>query len=261
MQKQYETVFNDYYKKLLASINIPEVEIDMPTEAELAEDISAFLRPSVDGAIGDRRSAADTGRAELDADAASRGMLGSTFVSSMKSRENTEAESDVAKLESSYAATLAERIFEAMNTAQGRKFEADTFNAGLRADAEKSAYDNAMSWLSLWLSSNSGGGSGRGGAGGAAGAEEEAAEAAGAVGSEGLPGMRKISYDICVRYLKTLSLPDAKNLFSARSEYWRTRRQEIRDSISAAQYAELRRRFGTAAGRGEEQARRNTYER
>lgn len=268
MQQEYERVFNDYYKKLLESIEIPTIEVDIPSEDELSEDISAFLRPPVDKAIERRRDSAETGGAEIDADAAARGMLGSTFVSSMKSREHTEAERDVASLESGYAATLAERIYEALNSARSMKLEADIHNADVRSDVERNAYDSAMDWLAMWIDKRggSGGGSGGGGGVGSGGAGDGDAEEPeepydGELGSEGLPAMKKMKYSTAVRYLKTLNLSQAKNLFMSESYYWKVRRQEIRDSLSKGQFEALRKRFGTLEGRRQASERRNTYER
>ena len=65
------------YASLIETLNRYGISFDLPSLSSLYSQLSAFLRPSVDAAIEDRRSYGDYTLAELDADAYSRGMGGS----------------------------------------------------------------------------------------------------------------------------------------------------------------------------------------
>ena len=106
--------FQEYYDTILGALNVPSISVSVPSKAELKEDISSYLRPGVDLAISKRRAAGETAKAELDADAVSRGMGASTYVSSMKEREDDDTQSDISIMEAQYTATLAERIAAAL---------------------------------------------------------------------------------------------------------------------------------------------------
>ena len=92
------------YASLIETLNRYGISFDLPSLSSLYSQLSAFLRPSVDAAIEDRRSYGDYTLAELDADAYSRGMGGSTYLSSMKMREYDSIARDVAKSEYMYNA-------------------------------------------------------------------------------------------------------------------------------------------------------------
>ncbi len=110
--------FDDYYNRLISALHSYGISMSLPTLDELYSQLSAFLRPSVDAAIENRRRYGDTAMAELDADAYSRGMGGSSYLSSMKNREQDSIARDIAQLESGYTSTLAEYLFNASKELQ-----------------------------------------------------------------------------------------------------------------------------------------------
>lgn len=77
--------------------------------------------------------------AELEADAYSRGMGSSSFVSSMNAREQDDVQSDIAAIEAQYAAAIAEQLYKAMNTYNEMNLQAQMFNAQMRQNAQNSA--------------------------------------------------------------------------------------------------------------------------
>lgn len=83
----------------------------------------SFLRPSIDAAIAARMKRGRTNMAELDADAYARGMGGSSYISSMRSREQDDVDSDILGLEGQYAASMSEYLYKALNAMQ--ELEAD----------------------------------------------------------------------------------------------------------------------------------------
>ncbi|MBR5949487.1 MAG: hypothetical protein IKZ82_12705, partial [Clostridia bacterium] len=107
--------FEDYYSRLIAALHSYGIDMALPTLDELYNQLSSFLRPSVDAAIEGRQRYGETVMAELDADAYSRGMGSSSYLSSMKNREYDDIANDIASMESSYNSTLAEYLYNASN--------------------------------------------------------------------------------------------------------------------------------------------------
>lgn len=111
--------FEDYYTRLLETLHGYGVALTLPTLEELYSQLEQFLRPVVDSAIDNRREHGETTLAELDADAYSRGMGGSTYLSGMKRREYDAVAADIAMLEANYNAQLAKYLYEATQELAG----------------------------------------------------------------------------------------------------------------------------------------------
>ncbi len=132
-----------YYDEILQKLGIKLTDYEMPTEESLKSDFEGILRPEYDKAIEKRNKTARENMAELDADASSRGMLGSTFISSMKSRELENASDDISQLETNYAQALADKVYTALSQAKENKLKHDEFNENLK--------QNAIEWYSDYL--------------------------------------------------------------------------------------------------------------
>ena len=154
------------------TIGYSPIETEKQTQESLASQISAYLRPYVDKSIAGRKSTTIANRAGIDIDAASRGMGASTWVTDAKQRETNAEASDIAGLESDYAANLAEQVYNSyqsyldrqynVDTANaGNQIEVDEFNAQVLAALEQTAYERALDMNSL-KGSGSGSGSGTG---------------------------------------------------------------------------------------------------
>jgi hypothetical protein len=169
-----EELFSQMLKQYL-----PEtVEFTPLSEEVLSETIRNWIRPAYEQAIASRREQTDRINAELDADAWSRGMGSSTYVTDVKERQYRGEMRDVDALESDYAATLAGHLYDAMKEQQERKIEVDEFNAGEINRAREKAMEAAQALYQSYLSgSRSHGGSGR--SGGTTAEEDAEAEAEG----------------------------------------------------------------------------------
>lgn len=168
-QKYYSNeAFETIYEKAKRD-NAPELASFTPLDEQtLAERIGAALRPLYERAIasvfrGNRRA-----NAELDADALSRGMGSSTFVSDLKRRQNDAAAEDVRELESDYGAQLADQLYKAMEGERDRALEVEKFNAQQKSRAAEQAFESAKVLYSAYLeakaaqeAARSGGGSGQ----------------------------------------------------------------------------------------------------
>lgn len=148
MPSANQDAFSYYYDLILSKLGggMPNYFLPAYSAAELSSQYASYLRPRVDSAIAAREDAAETNRAELDADAAARGMGSSTFVSSLKSREMDAAASDIAGLEGDYLAVLSERVQEGMMAQLERQQELYMFQAKQQAEARNTALSLASDW-------------------------------------------------------------------------------------------------------------------
>ena len=157
----FETIFAKTKKEYAPEL----IDFTPLDEKTLAERISAVLRPVYEKAIsalfrGNRRS-----DAELDADAISRGMGSSTFVSDLKRRQDSAAADDARELETEYGAKLADQLYKAMEGERDRLFETEKFNAQQQNAAMEQAFSAAKVLYDAYLAAKAvqSGGSGGGG--------------------------------------------------------------------------------------------------
>ena len=99
--------FDGYYNAIRNSLSVPTVTVKAPSAGEVKDMWSGVLRPSADAAIERRNRAAEREMAEIDADAVSRGMGQSSYVTSVKARQMEEAQDDISDIEAQYGAALA----------------------------------------------------------------------------------------------------------------------------------------------------------
>ncbi len=134
----------------------------MSAEA-LRESISAWLRPSYEQAIFNRQKRTETSKAELDADAISRGMGASTYVTDVKNRQQNEEARDIALMESEYGATLSKHVAERTEAEEARALEVEMFNREQEQKAYQLAYSAAVVLFNARSRGGGGGGSKAGG--------------------------------------------------------------------------------------------------
>ncbi len=169
--------FETFYEKAKKDY-APQLATYTPLDEQtLAERIGAVLRPLYDRAIaaifrGNRRQ-----DAELDADAISRGMGSSTFVTDVKRRQDNAAADDVRELESDYGTKLADQLYKAMEGERDRMLEVEKFNAQQRNAAMEQAFAAAKYLYQAYLEAKAAQGyGGGGGGGGTVGKKEKPAE-------------------------------------------------------------------------------------
>ena len=228
-----------YYRALLELFSVPGVTVQAPSYDELGEAFESIMRPGVDTAIDNRYEAGALNMAELEADAYSRGMGSSSFVSSMNAREQDDIQTDIAAIEAQYAAAIAEQLYKAMNTYNEMNLQAQMFNAQMRQNAQNSAAAHALDMYGM-RNSQSGGGR-----------------------RQGTSGLAESPYSglsltDCEDYIESLSQSDRSSLFTGSTQYWRSRRNEIINSLGNDAYERLRNRYHRDAARGSTGARGGT---
>lgn len=135
----FSSAFND------AMSMIPKTSINYTpaNEASIRSNIQSYLRPAVDQAITQRQKQTLTNKANIDADAASRGMGASTWVTDVKNRQQNAEASDIGMMESNYGATLAQQIAQALAQEKANQLSAAQFNASAQANAISQALSMA----------------------------------------------------------------------------------------------------------------------
>lgn len=229
--------FDDYYSRLIATLRSYGVNMELPTLNELYDQLAAFLRPSVDRAIEQRRSYGDTVLAELDADAYSRGMGGSSYLSSMKNREYDAAASDIASLEANYNATLAQYLYNASNELRSIQAEFEKMRRQHQYEMERLRMEQQHSLRLAALRS-----SGRNtGSDPDPGTNES---------NELTPEQYAANYEASVAYMRLISGEERNNVFTSMDPYWVGIRRELMQNLTGEDFARLRRRFYTGSGSG-----------
>lgn len=142
--QQYAAGISSYMKSLQPLFDAPAIDYTPTPTAELQNGIAGYLRPGVELAIKNRKEQTATNRAELDADAYSRGMGASTYVTDVKSRQMDAESEDIAAMESSYAAAVAQQLMEAVQRERERYLNVEMYNAQQRTNAQQLAFATAQ---------------------------------------------------------------------------------------------------------------------
>ena len=158
-----DAVLNKYYQQFISEAEgLPQGETEYTpittenrTTDEIRSQVAAAIRPTVDQSINTLKSNVTSQRASVDADAASRGMGRSTFVTDIKARLSRAEQENVANIESNYGATLAQRVSEAWENQRNRNTTIDAqnvsnrmnvsqFNTQRKVMREREAYERAQ---------------------------------------------------------------------------------------------------------------------
>ncbi len=220
--------FEDYYTRLLETLHGYGVALTLPTLEELYSQLEQFLRPAVDSAIENRREHGETTLAELDADAYSRGMGGSTYLSGMKRREYNAVAADIAMLEANYNAQLAKYFYEATQELASIQQSFAEMQLRHRQDMQKLRAQQAG------RSSGSGKSGGKGGGGNGN---------SGSSGSSSYPDGSGKYYNYYCAYLSHLSAQNIDNVFFSNSSEWTAIREQMRQRLGNELYELIMNRF------------------
>lgn len=240
----FDKSFSEFYDRLLNKLNSYGIT-GIPGFDELYGLIESFLRPAIDAAIAERNRLGRKNLADLDADAYARGMGGSSYLSSVKAREQDAAASDVMALEGKYTQAVGEYLYKALSEMQ--KIEAD------------------MSKLRMTLSSSNHSGSSHGGSShGSASSGEDAQDPR--VNSEYgyvpyghdkngayFDGVwydgdfsyldKSYTYSDYANYLQGLTPSERYLFFTSNSKEWRRKRWQVQYNLPQVDYLDLVARF------------------
>ena len=233
----FESLFQEMLKYYL-----PEtVEFTPLDESVLSETIKNWLRPAYEQAIAARRDQTERINAELDADAWSRGMGQSTYLSDVKERQYRGESRDVSALESNYASELAGHLYDAMKEQQEKKIEVDEFNAEQINRAREQATSAAQALYRALLSGGSGSGGGSAGPGGSA--SEDGGSSMLSLLLESGKDTQKSDYRTIANLVARMSPQERRRLYDRSDTKYLTLRSEILWSLGADEYAKLMQQF------------------
>lgn len=240
----FDKSFSEFYDRLLNRLNSYGIT-GIPGFDELYGLIESFLRPAIDAAIAERNRTGRKNLAELDADAYARGMGGSSYLSSVKAREQDAAASDVMALEGKYTQAVGEYLYKALSEMQ--KIEAD------------------MSKLRMTLSAShhSGSGSGGYGSGSSSGSSDASDPRLNSQYGYAPYGHDKhgayfdgvwyegdfsyfdkdYTYADYANYLEGLSPSERYLFFTSNAYEWRRKRWQVQYNLPQVDYLELVARF------------------
>ena len=141
---QSDNALERFIEQMYQQFTPQEVTYDARSEEEIRNSIAAWLQPSYDEAISDRKEQTLLNNANLDADAISRGMGASTYLSDVKNRQQSAEASDIASMRADYGATLAKNVFDSVSAEKEHVLEVNEFNAQQRQQAYELAYQAAL---------------------------------------------------------------------------------------------------------------------
>jgi hypothetical protein len=223
---------------------LPEtVEFTPLDESVLSETIRNWLRPAYEQAIQNRRLETERINAELDADAWSRGMGQSTYLSDVKERQYRGESRDVSTLESGYASELAGHLYDAMKEQQAKKIEVDEFNAEQINHAREQAMNAAQALYRALLSGVSGSGSGGRSASVGGSASESGGSAMLSQLLQNGQNVPKSDYRTIANLVARMTPQERKRLYDRSDTKYLTLRSEILWSLGAGDYAKLMQQF------------------
>ena len=227
----FESLFQQMLKRYM-----PEtVEFTPLTEEELSQTIRNWLRPAYEQAIQSRREQTGRINAELDADAWSRGMGQSTYLSDVKERQFQNESHDVDALEGDYASKLAGHLYDAMKEQQKTKIEVDQFNAEQINRAREKAMSSAQALYRSYQS-------GRGGAkssGGSNASNQSVIDRL--LNAES--NVPKTAYNTVANAVARLSPAERSKLYDRGNPSYTGLRSEILYSLGSSGFSKLMRDF------------------
>ena len=237
---------SEFYNRLYQRLRAYGIT-DIPSFNELYGLFESFLRPSIDAAIAQRQRTGRANKAELDADAYARGMGGSSYISSMKARENANAAADISALEGKYSASMAEYLYKALETMQ--KIEGELAKARMTLAGRYSSSSGGRTGSSGSHGSHGSHGSDTGASEGDASEEGAAMPYGHNKNGSYFDGVwydgdfsyldKDYTYVDYARYLKGLSPAERYLFFTSNDREWRIRRWQVQYNLPQVDYWDL----------------------
>lgn len=243
VQKPDIPSFESLFQAMLTKYMPETVAFTPLSEEVLSETIRNWLRPAYEQAIQSRRDQTQQINADLDADAWSRGMGQSTYLTDVKERQYRGEAQDVDTLESNYAAELAGHLYDAIKEQQQMQIDVDRFNAEQINHAREQAMSAAQTLYSAYLSGSAGSRTTH------RRADTTKTEPSGQeesflnllLGAQ--PNVPKTSYNSVVNALARMTPAERTRLYNRSDPGYLKLRSEILYSLGPEKFAELMRKF------------------
>lgn len=140
------------YEQLKAMMLPEATKIDYTprSRAELRAGLEATLMPNYQAAVKERQTNTQRTNANIDADAAARGIGASTWGSDVKNRNYGSEAKDISSMRGEYNSTLANNLNSLMSEQESRKLSADQYNKSSEASALSNALSMALGNYDKW---------------------------------------------------------------------------------------------------------------
>lgn len=235
--------FDDAYAAASAYYT-PETVSYTPLDREtLSGLIAESLRPAYDQAIENRQRSTAAVNANLDADAWSRGIGQSSYVTDVKSRNYQSEARDVGTLEASYGAALAQQLFNALSAQESLRVEVDMFNAQQIDTAKNRAYQAATA---LYKASSGSGSSKTAAQSASPAISMQAALRSGLYDVAAYDAIETSPAEDAELYWKLLTPEDREKLYNAETQEDARTLASIEKSVGIHRLQELLREYPTA---------------
>lgn len=149
-----------YYQTILKTLKPETIEqqiIRTPTQTreEISQGVQSYLRPQLRQGLTELREATRQNMNDLDADAASRGVVGSSWLTDAKRLQQRAEMQQRASMYNNYNSAVAQQVegqyanylerLRAVDTQNAaNKIEVDEWNAQVKTAMEKLAYERAL---------------------------------------------------------------------------------------------------------------------
>lgn len=223
-------VLNNYVQSLYDVYRPEKLSYQAMDADALRLQIAEWLRPSYDSAIASRQKQTETYRAELDADAISRGMGSSTYVTDVKSRQMQAEAGDIASLEGEYGAQLGKLTTDAADKERDRALTVAMQNQEQEQAAYALAYQAALNLFAASLAGRS-----TSGTGGGSGSSSVSTAASAAI--------KGTTAQNCEQFLSLLTPTERYAVYSGTDAKSRRYREELLASVGGDGYLDLVRRY------------------
>lgn len=154
--EDYKTYLGDLYKDVLKKTQT--INYTPRSDGQLKAMIQGYLRPGLDKNIAAREQQGRMNNSSVDADAAARGMGGSTWLTDMKNRQNNAVSSDISGLRSDYTTNLFNSLMSKIAEQDANMMQVEQFNANAKNKALDRAFAAANANVNSWSSRGGGGG-------------------------------------------------------------------------------------------------------
>ena len=146
----YNKYYNDLSAKLLAQIG--GIDYTPQSTGTIKNALQRVIRPSYDRTVQSRKEATRANRAAIDADAASRGIGASTWVTDAKQRQGSAEARDIANINSEYNSALYSALMNRLAQQDQLSQNAQAINLNAKQNALGQAMSGAGSLYSADLS-------------------------------------------------------------------------------------------------------------
>jgi len=152
--------YSSYLKTFYKPDKVAQMDMDTTSDSQLGAQVTKQLKPGLQQNIKSRLQQTKQNASLYDADAASRGMGSSTWLTDVKNRNRNAEASDLSTLRANYNQNLYSNLQSLIQNRNSRNQTADNFNKSALNQAYATAQGLASQWAMYDKQNESSGGGG-----------------------------------------------------------------------------------------------------